>query len=55
MQFEIEFNADYKGKTKDVIRAKFKAFLTSFLLGLVGIVVGALTEVIFLLGKMFWE
>lgn len=57
MQFEIEFNADYKGKTKDVIRAKFKAFLTSFLLGLVGIVVGVFVALVRIDGSYIppWE
>lgn len=57
MQFEIEFNADYKGKTRDVIRAKFKAFLTSFLLGLVGIVVGVFVALVRIDGSYIppWE
>ncbi len=57
MQFEIEFNADYKGKTKDVIRAKFKPFLTSFLLGLVGIVVGVFVALVRIDGSYIppWE
>ena len=57
MQFEIEFNADYKGKTKDVIRTKFKAFLTSFLLGLVGIVVGVFVALVRIDGSYIppWE
>lgn len=57
MQFEIEFNADYKGKTKDVIRAKFKAFWTSFLLGLVGIAVGVFVALVRIDGSYIppWE
>ena len=57
MQFEIEFNADYKGKTKDIIRTKFKSFLTVFLLGLLGIVVGIFVALVRIDGSYIppWE
>ncbi len=57
MQIEIEFNADYKGKTKDTIRTKLKAFLTLFLLGLVGIVVGIFVALVRIDGSYIppWE